>query len=201
VDGSGSEFFCTAEMSSPDSLRARVLERKALPPEPSVQVGLFCALLKGEKMEWVLQKATEVGVSRIAFFESAHCVVRAIASSSHRQERWERIIAMAAAQAGRAALPRLLGVLSFQSMLDAAGGHGIAVLLRDGAEFPRLSRASDMVSIASVALVVGPEGGFSSDEVHLARTRGLVSATLGQRILRAETAAIIAGYLVACDTL
>lgn len=192
VDGSGAEYACRVEEISSRSVWVEVLERRDLAPEPHRRVHLYCGLLKGEKLDLVLQKCTELGVAAVTFFASSRTVARA----DGRVERWLRIVASAAAQCGRASLPAVAGPLAFEDALGEAASAEPAVLLWEGADGETLSSLLRQHPDATrVALLVGPEGGFSAAEAEAARAAGIHVASLGRRILRAETAALIAPAL------
>ncbi|MBM3465813.1 MAG: 16S rRNA (uracil(1498)-N(3))-methyltransferase [Armatimonadetes bacterium] len=193
VDGSGLEFTCEIAEVTTRSLFARVVSKRPLADEARLSVHLYCALLKGEKLDWVLQKACEIGVARIALFESERTVAR-----GEKKERWGRIVASAAAQCGRAGVPEVDGPLSFSEVLADAVAGGVACMLWEGEGTRRLSEV--VPRQGRMSLIVGPEGGFSEAEALLARAAGVRTVTLGSRILRAETAAIVAPALaLACS--
>ena len=156
-------------------------------------VALAQALAKGEKMELVVEKATELGASEILPFASERSVVRLEGKrAEERVERWRRIAASAARQCGRADLPAVHPVGTLESVLDAAAQRGQrCLLLWEKARELRLSQALARID-GPVVLVVGPEGGFSDAEAEVARARGAELVTLGPRVLRTETVALAA---------
>jgi 16S rRNA (uracil1498-N3)-methyltransferase len=192
VCGDGWEYGCVAEEVGSRSLRARIESRRELAAPPSREVHLYCALLKGEKLDLVLQKCTELGVAAVNFFHSQRCVAR----PDERRDRWQRIVESAAAQCGRDSVPQIGGPLAFEQATEQAAGQAGAILW----ESEQTRRLAEWVKgvppTRPITLMVGPEGGFASSEVEHARRVGLTAITLGPRILRAETAAIVAPALI-----
>jgi len=189
-------------------VRFQVLRRWQESGEPRTQITLLQAVLKGERFGWVLQKGTEVGVSAFMPVICERNVVddmEAVDSSSKR-ERWERIIQEAAEQSGRAFLPQLLPAQLFQqaaqpgSMPNKAGAAPpLRLMLWEGEQEASLNGAlagCNFASGARIQVLVGPEGGFTEEEVRLARSYGIRTITLGPRILRADTAGVVAAAII-----
>lgn len=197
VDGSGTEYDCVAEEVTARSLRARIVAARPLPAAPHVQVRLCCAVLKGDKLDLVLQKGTEIGVDAFVLYHSERTTVRiAPKDEAARLARWSRIVAGAVAQCGRAGVPTVRGPLDFASMLDVARDADCGLVLWESRDpLPRL-RDLHRPGHARVSLVIGPEGGLSHNEIDAARAAGLHPVTLGPAILRAETAAIVGPALM-----
>ena len=149
-------------------------------------VTLAVASLKSDRLEWVIEKATELGVARIQLFESARTLAR---PSDDRQSRWRQIALSAAKQSGRSAAPRIEAPIDFAAALALpAAARVLFAEDGSGADLAGLS----LEKPASILAVVGAEGGFSADELAAARAAGCHLVGLGPRILRAETAAIVA---------
>jgi 16S rRNA (uracil1498-N3)-methyltransferase len=156
-----------------------------------VAITLLVGLLKGDKMDWVVQKATELGVARLAPVATAHGVVKLDGErAAGRHARWIRIAAEAARQCGRSDVPEIAEVSDLAAALDAASGW--RVVLHEAAKGASLRALLPAVPPPIVTVAVGPEGGFAPDEIEAARGRGFVMCGLGPRILRAETAALAA---------
>jgi 16S rRNA (uracil1498-N3)-methyltransferase len=176
------------------ALVAHILDWTSPPAQTGPSLILGQALLKGEKMDWVVQKATELGADRIAPVVARHTVVKPRAERvDHQIARWQRIALEAAQQSERWAVPLID---------EPAPLHELAVRYKAAATKLMLAERSSGVSLTSikpalgasdtVLLVIGPEGGWNEEEVHLAQEQGFQTITLGPRILRAETAAIAA---------
>ena len=162
--------------------------------EPSLRVTLAQALGKGEKMDWVIEKATELGAWAIVPFLCSRTVPRLDrAAFEKRAARWQRIALSAAKQSGRTRVPEILGVMDFSALVRPPWPCDLKLLFWEGESTHGLARLREETShVDSLLLVIGPEGGFSLDEVAEARTNGFRSVRLGKRILRTETAAMAA---------
>lgn len=197
LDDSGLEFRAVVETLKTGEARARVTSESKSTGEPDVLITLYQAILKTDRFEFVLQKCTELGVTRFVPINCERSVPRAQAEGSNRYERWKRIVREAAEQSGRGRLPLVEHPLDFMQACENADSPAL-IPWEEEHDFG-LRRAlgtfrTDSVSPAgdkrTLSLFIGPEGGFSRDEVELARSCGITSVTLGKRILRAETAGI-----------
>lgn len=156
--------------------------------ESAVRVTLYCAVLKRENFEIACQKATEAGAARIV-----PVVSRRTVKTGFRADRLAKIIREAVEQSGRGTLPDVAEQMSFKDALaDAARNDVNVVFALGGSPFD----ASTIARGATVGAFVGPEGGWDEDEVSLCREQGFAVASLGPRVLRAETAATVATYLI-----
>jgi len=162
--------------------------------ESPLRVTLAQALGKGEKMDWVVEKATELGVAQIAPFVSSRTVPRLDrAGSEKRQTRWQKIALSAAKQSGRTKVPDILEITDFQNLVRQAWPCALKLLCWEGESQLNLTQLHrETPRVESLLLAIGPEGGFSADEVAEATRNGFKSVGLGKRILRTETAALVA---------
>lgn len=185
-DGSGRQVrACIIEIGSQEVIAEPVLVTQPETEHPFPLV-LIQALLKGEKTDWVVEKATELGASSIVLFPAVRSVVQVREERAERKTaRWRRIAQEAAEQCGRVQIPK---VSIAASMSDALGhaGEGRLVLIDEA------SSGGWMPDPGPVAAVVGPEGGWDPSERARSIERGAVPVSLGPRILRAETAAVVA---------
>jgi 16S rRNA (uracil1498-N3)-methyltransferase len=198
LDDSGMERDVTLTKVSPAEALGQVTgEHRAL-GEPTVQVALFQSLLVREKFEWVLQKGTEVGVSQFLPVLMQRSLVRAKMIEERRLDRWRRILIEAAEQSHRGCIPRLEPTVTFNEAVSRLKGFDRRVIAApsDGTATLRDTLQGIVGSPASVAVMVGPEGGFTEQEVALACEKGAVRVGLGPRILRTETAAVVACALI-----
>jgi len=162
---------------------------EASPAESVVPLTLVMALAKGEKMDLIIQKAVELGVSRIAPVETERSVLELKGKRAEKREaRWRQIMINACEQCGRDTLPRLEPISSLDQAL-AATEAPLRLVLDPRAARP-LTELREQPRPDGVALLIGPEGGLTEDEVAVAGEWGFRALTLGPRILRAETAAI-----------
>lgn len=196
------EYDCRLTAFLPDRVCAEVLSVRERATEPPVHLVLYQALPKGEKLDTVIQKAVECGVSRVVPFVSERCVAKEKPETEARKtERRARIALEAAKQCGRGVVPTVSAALSFRDMLAAAKTADVCFFCYegDGTEpLGRLLAAHRPPNGAEVALVVGSEGGFSLSEAAAAREAGFLMTGLGPRILRTETAPLFALAAISC---
>ncbi len=188
-DGEGQSFLTDLEAIGPTAAELVVREAVAPHGESPLALTLAVAVAKAAKLDWVVEKATELGVTRIVPFASEHTIA-AVERGRGRIDRWRRIAAAATAQSGRVRCPEVVAIETFVKLLPFAAAHDRSLLFspRDGASFAEPAGGS----VRSALVVTGPEGGFSATEVAQAIEAGFALSTLGPRVLRAETAAIAA---------
>ena len=192
-DGAGQEALCTVSAATPTQMELTVAERRRSQTEASVEVSVYVAFPKADKLEHVIQKATELGAFEIVVFPSARCVSRPDEKSlKKKQERWQKIAASAAQQSGRGRIPRVVVLDSFREALSQAAKADKALLFYENEHATTLRMALEEGSWKTVSLLTGPEGGLEESEVAQARAAGLAICTLGRRILRCETAPLCA---------
>ncbi len=208
-DEFANEYECTIVGFVGDSaVHAKINRCTASLAEPPVRITLFQALSKGDKLDTVIQKAVECGVSRIVPFESERCVVRVKEDAETRKtERRAKIAAEAAKQSGRGMLPTVSTTVSFDGMLREASESSLALFCYEGEGTQPLGRVLSEKLVPNsdgkygdVAIIVGSEGGFSPLEAQRAAECGLCPVGLGRRILRTETAPVFALSCVICHT-
>ena len=197
-DGEGREAVCKVE--STDGWLLRAMERRESQSEAAVKVSVYMALPKADKLEHVIQKATELGAYEIVTFPSARCVSRPDEKSLKKKlERWEKIAASAAEQSGRGRIPKVLVLGSFSEALTRAAQADKALMFYEHEAALTLKMALSSGGYSTVSLLTGPEGGLEEAEVAQAREAGLQVCTLGKRILRCETAPLCALSAVMYD--
>ena len=158
--------------------------------QASIRYNLFS---KGDKLEHVIQKATELGAFEIIAFPSSRCVSRPDDKSlRNKLERWQKIAASAAEQSGRGVIPKVLTVASYDAAINRAAQADMPILFYENEQATTLRMALDSKPFVTVALLTGPEGGLEPAEVEKASQAGLRVCTLGKRILRCETAPLCA---------
>lgn len=187
-----------AEIIAIDSERVtvRCLEKLAESHEPRVKLVLAQGLAKGEKMDFIIQKAVEMGAYSVIPVAMEHSVVRLDgAKSAKKVERWQKIAESAAKQSKRDIIPQVQPVQSMAEMLATCECQTkiIAYECEDRLSLKAALRAAEAASgISELLLIIGPEGGISEGELEQARQAGAVPVSLGRRILRAETAGLVA---------
>jgi 16S rRNA (uracil1498-N3)-methyltransferase len=171
------------------------LQRKA---GSITQITLVLAIFKFDRMEWAIEKCTELGVTRIIPLIARRSDAHLVAAASKRHERWLRITKQAAEQSRRAAVPEITSPMKLQDLADVLPATATRFVLAEtlaGSEESRLTDILQSSSTADAILAIGPEGGWTEDELTWLRGARWIAVSLGQTILRAETAAIVASAL------
>ena len=200
-DGAGNECECTISDVSPNQISLVVNSRRESSSEAMVKASVYMAFSKGDKLEHVIQKATELGAYEIVAFPSKRCVSRPDDKSlAKKLERWQKIAASAAEQSGRGRIPQVVVVSSYKDALVRASNADKAILFYENEQATTLKMALSDSRYSSISLLTGPEGGLEPEEVEQAKSYGLSVCTLGKRILRCETAPLCALSAVMFDS-
>lgn len=190
-DGRSADYRCRVETVSPEAVGVYVLEKSACAAEPKVQVSVYVCLPKGDKLEFVIQKSVELGAARIVPVLSSRCVSRPKREQyARKRERWQKIALEAAKQSGRGIVPEVGPVLEYSTAVRELSENELPLLFYECGGEPLSSLIGKTEKTAG--FLIGPEGGFSPNEVEEAESLGIRIATLGPRILRAETAPVAA---------
>lgn len=198
-DGQGIEALCIVEEMDARQLTVAVQSRRESTTEASVRVSVYMAFPKADKLEHVIQKATELGAYEIVAFPSARCISKPDEKSlAKKVERWQKIAASAAEQSGRGRIPQVLTLPSYKAALERAACADKALLFYENERATTLKMAL-AGEYTTVSLLTGPEGGLEEVEVRQALDAGLSVCTLGSRILRCETAPLCALSAVMYD--
>lgn len=199
-DGEGRECLCTITAVSGGALELEVKERRSSGTEAGVLVSVYMAFPKADKLEHVIQKATELGAFEIVAFPSSRCVSKPDEKSLKKKvERWQKIAASAAEQSGRGRIPQVRVLGSYKEALARAAQAEKALMFYENEQAVTLKMALSSGGYKTVSLLTGPEGGLEEKEVQQAREAGLQVCTLGKRILRCETAPLCALSAVMYD--
>ena len=166
-----------------------IIKKESFCENNSPDITLFLALLKGDKNEFVIQKATELGISEIVFFSSKNCIAKLTDKGTSKKERFEKVAKLAAMQSGRETIPIIGDFLSFENMLDKLKEknglffyENASLLLSEHLKTTNLNK--------NISFAIGPEGGFDKEEIDKVLEKDFPLLSLGKRILRAETAPI-----------
>ncbi|HEY9086269.1 MAG TPA: 16S rRNA (uracil(1498)-N(3))-methyltransferase [Candidatus Tyrphobacter sp.] len=191
VIDSASHSFIAELVCDGRQVNARLVEELARVPGANLRVDIAQALPKGSKMDYVVEKATELGVAAILPFCSERAIVRG--SGPSKVERWRRLARSAAEQCGRRDIPAVLAPMEFEDVLARFCAYDCVLFAWESGEpTPLRERLPSLLADArSVLAVVGPEGGFSHAEADAAKARGVEVISLGERVLRTETAALV----------
>lgn len=190
-DGRGTDYHCALTSIREDQVELSVLSSEPSRGEPALEAVLYQAVPKSDKMELIVQKAVELGVSKIVPVLTERCISRPdFKAAQKKRERYQKIALEAAKQCGRGKIPQVEDMLPFSKAVELAVNHGQTILFyeRGGAKL------ADLVSpqTRQISFFVGSEGGFSQEEAQFAEQKGVLLATLGSRILRCETAPLCA---------
>lgn len=191
-DGIGRRHVGIIEVIGKESISIQLEESSSEPARPvGPLITLYQGLPKGSKMEFILQKSTELGADAIVPFAAGRSVIRLPKErESERMERWQKVVREAARQSNRTTIPHLVPVLNLTDLL-ATANQSVKLLLWEEEKSNRLkSVLSSLPLPETVAVMVGPEGGMSAEEAAAATASGFIPVTLGTRILRTETAGI-----------
>ncbi|MGD9788560.1 MAG: 16S rRNA (uracil(1498)-N(3))-methyltransferase, partial [Sulfuricellaceae bacterium] len=189
-NGEGGEYPATLTHIGKNNVTAKTgawLERDS---ESPLEVRLAQAVSAGDKMDFTLQKAVELGIRAIQPLLAERCVVKLVGERAEkRAQHWQGVVVAACEQSGRNVVPAVAPLLTLPNWLGAQDETGLGLLLSPFAE----RSLSDLPPPAGpVTLLIGPEGGFSDNEVKMAASRGFIPVRLGARVLRTETAALAA---------
>lgn len=191
-DGNGMDYICTVAEITSDTVSLDIHSKEPSRTEPGVFASVYMAYSKGDKLEHVIQKATELGASEIVAFPCSRCVAKFDEKGLQKKlPRWQKIAASAAEQSGRGRIPQVLALNSYKEALNHAVQADQAIFFYENEENYTLSAALAS-PYKTISLMSGPEGGFSPEEAQMAKEHGLSICTLGTRILRCETAPLCA---------
>lgn len=197
LDGRGMEYEVNLTTVSHSEAVGQITTSREAVGEPKVGLTLFQSLLVREKFEWVLQKGTEVGVAEFVPILTSRGLVRTKEIYEDKLDRWNRIMTEAAEQSHRGRVPKIEPVIPFAEVFSRFVGFDRFLIAAPG---PSAALRKVLQGIGrpdpSIALIIGPEGGFTDEEVTLARAKGAIPVGLGPRILRTETAAVVASALI-----
>lgn len=200
LDNQGWEYKVILTHVERDQVVATIKGRRVIMAEPNIQITLYQGIMKKrDTFEWVLQKCTEVGVTRFVPLMSQRSLIQTpTAIKLNKIERWQKIIKEAAEQSGRGLIPRLLPPVTLKDAMRALPEDDLTIIGWAGAIEMSIRETirRNPSPKHSISLFIGPEGGFADGEVAYSRACGAIPVTLGKRILRAETAALVASSLV-----
>ena len=203
-DTQGSDYKCHIVKSTKDEVEAEIIEITPCIAEPSVKVSVLCGLPKGsDKTDYIIQKSVEAGAYEICFFRSERCVARLDEGGRDKKlERWNRISEEAAKQSGRGIIPEVRWAGEFADCLNEAIHKDLALFMYETGERESLHAVLSAAGkdLGSAAVITGCEGGFAQYEADLARIAGCRICSMGERILRCETAPIVAISAIMYET-
>ena len=191
-DGQGTDYKCRLVKADKEQVEAEVIEVVRCPAEPSVKVTVLCGLPKGDKTDYIIQKCVEAGAHEILFFSSSRCIAK-LGNEEKKLERWQRIAEEAAKQSGRGIIPQVGWAGELADAFDVAVKRDVGLFMYETGEREAMGDVLEAnKSVSTAAIVTGPEGGFAPFEAELAKIVGLHLCSMGERILRCETAPVVA---------
>lgn len=195
----GGRYACVVDDASNGQVRLRVTGD--LPTtEAGLRVTLYQGLPKAEKMELIVQKAVELGAASIVPVQMSRCVMKLDGKDAlKKQERWQRIAREACKQSGRCIMPEVAAPISMKQLLNRIPEHGLVLIpWEDDHTLSLTAIRAQHPDVRELAVIIGPEGGMSEEEVHAMKQAGGLPVTLGPRILRTETAGMAAMAALFC---
>ncbi len=196
-DGNGVDYDCVLTALDGQNVYAEIKEKRPTETESPVKIRLYQSVPKGDKFDYIVQKAVELGVSEIVPVYSARCIVKPDAKSEEKRiARLSKIAEEAAKQCGRGIIPRILPHMRYADAVKAVSGDAF-LCYEDECSYSLKAylRTFSERDGKTLSFFVGPEGGYGKEEVALALEHGIPSAKLGNRILRSETAS---GFVLSC---
>ncbi|KDR95061.1 16S rRNA (uracil1498-N3)-methyltransferase [Peptoclostridium litorale DSM 5388] len=198
-NGKNREFLCEIESVSKSSVDLAIKREIDVNRESPVSVTIYQGLPKAQKFELIVQKLTEVGVSRIVPVITERTVVKLSSQKEEKKSgRWEKIIHSAAKQSKRGVLPVLEGAMNLKDAMEDIKGNELNIVPYENESAVGIKQTlrEKGSEAKSVGIFIGPEGGFEEEEIHVLSENGVVPVTLGKRILRTETASIVSAAIV-----
>ncbi|MEL7627073.1 MAG: RsmE family RNA methyltransferase [Anaerolineaceae bacterium] len=195
LDNSGWEYLVQLDGTVANLVTGHIVDKQPGRDGPAIQLHLAYSLSRREKIEWIVQKGTELGISNFYPYISSRSLVQDLKTNRARQDRLEAIAREACEQSLRAKLPTLMQVSSYEEMLKQTCSHDVKLIAWEGTAIvqrigPNVLEPLMGNSNRSVVLLIGPEGGFSAEEVNLAEKYGFQQISFGNSILRMETACL-----------
>lgn len=197
-DGQSNDYLCRICETGKNYLKAKIEETRKSESEPKTKITLYQGLPKSDKMELIIQKCVEIGICRIVPVITERAVVKIEkgAKEDKKTERWQKISESAAKQSGRGIIPTVERPMKFKDAIEEAVKNGEAIIPYENEKDRGLKEFVKNSKEENIGIFIGPEGGFDTKEIEFAIEKGVMSVTLGKRILRTETAGIVTSAIV-----
>ena len=191
----GQNYLCEIEQIDQEKILCNILEELAITSEPRTYVHIYQGLPKSDKMELIIQKSVELGVSEITPTNMTRCIVKLDNKDKiKRVERWQKISEVASKQSGRNIIPKINNISNFKEIANQCKEYDIILLAyekeNENTLKSEIHKLKDIHKNLRIAVIIGPEGGLAPEEVEYAKQSGIKTITLGNRILRTETVAL-----------
>lgn len=192
-DGLGFDYTCEIIEMSKKEILLKIIEKKENLSEPKVKITLFQCLPKGAKMDLIIQKCVELGVTEITPFYSEFTVVKVNDKTDNKIERYQKVSETASKQSRRGIIPKINSPISFDEAIKLSNNFDLSLIAYEKEKMMTLKKikASLNKEVKNICVFVGSEGGFSIDEIEKSVEIGIIPITLGERILRTETAGMV----------
>jgi len=192
-NGCSEDFECKIKEISKEQIELEIVSKAPCYAEPKTKITLFQGLPKADKMELIIQKCVEIGIDKIVPVATERAVVKLNDKEKVKKvERWQKISLSAAKQSGRGIIPKIENVISYNEAIKEGKALQNAVILYENEEKRELKEILKNIKGEEIGIFIGPEGGFSDEEINKAKAEGIGTVSLGERILRTETAAVVA---------
>ena len=199
-DFHGTDFSCEIVSFNANDVELQIIDKQKCESEPNIKVRIFQSIPKGDKLDTVIQKCTELGAFDFTPVLSSRCISRPDEKTAKKKcERWQKIAASAAEQSGRGRIPKVIVLPTYVAAVQRAAEADLSIMFYENERATTLRMALESSAYQSVSLMSGPEGGLEGREVEQAEKQGLKVCTLGKRILRCETAPLCALSAVMYD--
>lgn len=196
LDNLGNEFLLELDQMISDNVSGKIIKTKPNTAEPALKISLYQSLTTREKFENILQKGTEIGISKFIPTETKRSLVKSKDLKPEKIERYKRIVTEAAEQSERGIVPEILPVTKLEEAVAEAIKKGSVIIAWEGEDNKNISHIT-LNTTQEIAVFIGPEGGFEESEIKTAKSLGALAVSLGPRVLRTETAGtFIAGILL-----
>lgn len=193
-DRQGQDYKCIISEIDTDKVTTQIIETYFNQTEPTIETVLFQGIIKGEKMDFAIQKCVEIGVTKIVPVITQRCVIKLESDNklTKKVERWQKISESAAKQSKRGIVPEIVAPLSFNEALKTITENINYCIPYENEETCHLKTyLKNLKNATTIGIFIGPEGGFTQDEVQQAINQGVTPVSLGKRILRSETAGMV----------
>lgn len=195
-DGYGTDYLCRLIGINKKQVLAEIIEKYENKNEPELKITLYQGLPKGDKMELVIQKCIEIGIDRIIPVITDNTVVKIGDKAEKKNLRWNKIAEAAAKQCGRGKIPHVDKILSFKDAVETSKTLDGAIIPYENERKKNIREFVKSFRGKSIGIFIGPEGGFSENEITLCMENNISSVSLGKRILRTETAGLVTSVIL-----
>ncbi len=186
------DYDCVISEISKNEVIVKIEDSYKNTTEPNIKVTLYQALPKLSKMELIIEKCVEIGVSEITPIQTTFCVAKKNDKSSNKIERWQKISETASKQCNRGIIPKINDVIDIKNLKDEVEKHDLVIVAYEKEEEVKIKDYINTIKsdITSIGIIIGSEGGFSKEEITMLKEYGITSVSLTSRILRTETASM-----------